>query len=393
MKSNYKKIGNFVRQTTNRNTDLKVMNLKGINIEKEFMPSVANINGTDLSKYKVVKKGQFAFNPMHVGRDEMLPIGLWKEEEPIIVSPAYIVFEIIDHDVLSPDYLMMWCSRKEFDRNCWFTTDSSVRGGFSWNDLCEMEFPYVEIQEQNKIVDEFSIINKRIMLLQTTSNKLETVADSLYKEWFVDFNFPINSFDSKLVTSPSSSSISYKKLNGKMVWNEELQQDIPIDWEVGTLQDIYSFQYGKGNNNPDNGGKYPVYGSNGIIGYYDEFNSEDAPVIGHIGANCGSVIYAPGKHYVTYNGVICNIKKEFGRFFGYLTLKYKDLQSQTRGSSQPFVSYDMLYEIKTVLPPKNIESKASDHFDRLYKHIILLNSQIIALNKIKDLILLNLSKI
>ncbi|MFW1761615.1 restriction endonuclease subunit S [Acinetobacter calcoaceticus] len=171
MKSNYKKIGAFVRQVSSRNTDLSVTNLKGININKEFMPSVANINGTDLSKYKVVNKGQFAFNPMHVGRDEMLPISLWLEDEPIIVSPAYIVFEIIDQSILDPKYLMMWCSRSEFDRNCWFTTDSSVRGGFSWEDFCDIEIPIYSPSYQNKIIKEYNHIVSLIECNQQTNLK------------------------------------------------------------------------------------------------------------------------------------------------------------------------------------------------------------------------------
>ena len=96
MRSTYKRIGQFVRQVNKRNNDLAVINLKGISINKLFMPSVANINGTDLSNYKVVSKYQFAYNPMHVGRDEVLPIGMLKDDESIIVSPAYVVFEIND---------------------------------------------------------------------------------------------------------------------------------------------------------------------------------------------------------------------------------------------------------------------------------------------------------
>ena len=141
------------------------------------------------------------------------------------------------------------------------------------------------------------------------------------------------------------------------------------EWAVGTLQDIYTFQYGKGNNNPDNGGCYPVYGSNGIIGGFDEYNNEDAPVIGHIGINCGSLVFAFGKHFVTYNGVMCNIKNPAHKYFGYLTLTNSRLQAQVRGSSQPFVSYDMLYEIKAVIPPKEIieyfERKITPFFDQI----------------------------
>ena len=140
-------------------------------------------------------------------------------------------------------------------------------------------------------------------------------------------------------------------------------------WLVGTLQDLYTFQYGKGNNNPDNGGVYPVYGSNGIIGGYDEYNNEDAPVIGHIGINCGSLVFAFGKHFVTYNGVMCNVNNPKKKYFGYLTLANSRLQAHVRGSSQPFVSYDMLYEIKAVLPPNEIIEQFEKQVTPLFEQI------------------------
>ena len=127
MRSNYKRIWNYIREINNRNKDLSVSNLLGINIDKFFMPSVANIVWTDLSKYKIVKKWQFACNRMHVWRDKRLPVALSKSDEDFIVSPAYNVFEIIDEKELLPEYLMMWFSRQEFDRNAWFYTDADVR--------------------------------------------------------------------------------------------------------------------------------------------------------------------------------------------------------------------------------------------------------------------------
>ena len=141
------------------------------------------------------------------------------------------------------------------------------------------------------------------------------------------------------------------------------------EWLVGTLQDLYTFQYGKGNNNPDNGGVYPVYGSNGIIGGYDEYNNEDAPVIGHIGINCGSLVFAFGKHFVTYNGVMCNVNNPQNKYFGYLTLANSRLQAHVRGSSQPFVSYDMLYEIKAVLPPSEIVEQFEKQVIPLFEQV------------------------
>ncbi|RAJ16373.1 restriction endonuclease subunit S [Olleya aquimaris] len=186
MKSNYKPLGNYIKQIKKKNTDGSVSVLKGIRINKEFMESVANIQGTDLSRYRVVEKYQFAYNPMHVGRDEILPISVLLEDEPIIVSPAYVVFEILDHNELDPEYLMMWCRRSEFDRNVWFTTDSSVRGGFSWESLCELELPIPSIEKQREIVAEYNTIVNRIKLNETLNQKLEDTAQALYKHWFVD---------------------------------------------------------------------------------------------------------------------------------------------------------------------------------------------------------------
>lgn len=187
MKSNYKKIGDYVCQVNNRNTDLKITNLKGININKEFMPSVANINGTDLSKYKIVKKEQFAFNPMHVGRDEVLPISLWRDDEEIIVSPAYTVLEITDTSILNPEYLMMWFERSEFDRNCWFTTDNSVRGGFNWDDFCNIVIPLVDLNTQNKIVEQYFNLKRLLEECRTKNSLIDQSLQNLYKKFISDY--------------------------------------------------------------------------------------------------------------------------------------------------------------------------------------------------------------
>ncbi|WP_218330644.1 restriction endonuclease subunit S [Hydrotalea lipotrueae] len=136
----------------NRNKDLITTNLMGINIYKNFMPSVANASGLDLSKYKLIQKGQFATNLMHVNRDEILPVALFVNEEPAIVSPAYITFEVIDKNKLLPEYLMMQFQRPEFDRRAWTYCDSSVRGGLDWERLCDIEIPIPDIDEQRKYV-------------------------------------------------------------------------------------------------------------------------------------------------------------------------------------------------------------------------------------------------
>ena len=153
MKSNYDILGNHIRLVDTRNKDNITDRVLGINIDKYFMSSVANVIGTDLSKYKLITKGKFACNPMHVGRDERLPVALYNEEEPAIVSPAYFMFEVIDNTLLNEEYLMMWLRRSEFDRVCWLYTDGSVRGGITWDAICRLEVPVPPMEEQLEIVN------------------------------------------------------------------------------------------------------------------------------------------------------------------------------------------------------------------------------------------------
>ncbi|MGJ8664734.1 MAG: restriction endonuclease subunit S [Patiriisocius sp.] len=184
MRSSYKRIGDYITRLNEKNKESIYSRLLGININKYFMPSVANVVGTDLSKYKIVAPGQFACNRMHVGRDYRLPIALSKEENPFLVSPAYDVFKINDTNKLLPEYLMMWFSRSEFDRNSWFYTDTDVSGKLGWDSFCEMELPVPSISTQQAIVDEYNAIVNRISLNEQLNAKLEETAQALYKHWF-----------------------------------------------------------------------------------------------------------------------------------------------------------------------------------------------------------------
>ena len=175
MKSNYDILGNHIRLIDTRNRESITDRVLGINIDKFFMPSVANVIGTDLSKYKLITKGKFACNPMHVGRDERLPVALYDEEKPAIVSPAYFMFEVIDNSILNEDYLMMWFRRPEFDRICWLHTDGSVRGGITWDDICRLELPIPPIEKQFEIVNSYKAITERIALKQKINDNLVAV--------------------------------------------------------------------------------------------------------------------------------------------------------------------------------------------------------------------------
>lgn len=187
MRSNYDVLGKHIRLVDFRNKDEVTSTVLGISINKEFMPSVANVIGTDLSRYKLIQKEMFACNPMHVGRDERLPIALYKDDIPAIVSPAYFMFEIIDPTILDMDYLMMWFRRPEFDRECWFMTDGSVRGGITWYDLCRINIPVPPIEKQHSIVKAYQTITDRIALKQKINENLEATAQAVFQEKFVSY--------------------------------------------------------------------------------------------------------------------------------------------------------------------------------------------------------------
>ena len=184
MKSNYDILGNHIRLIDTRNRESITDRVLGINIDKFFMPSVANVIGTDLSKYKLITKGKFACNPMHVGRDERLPVALYDEEEPAIVSPAYFMVEVVDNSILNEDYLMMWFRRPEFDRICWLHTDGSVRGGITWDDICRLELPIPPIEKQLEIVNSYKAITERIALKKKINDNLEATAQAYFDNLF-----------------------------------------------------------------------------------------------------------------------------------------------------------------------------------------------------------------
>ena len=186
MKSNYEPLGKHIQLVDYRNSEEVTSTVLGISIDKEFMPSVANVIGTDLSRYKLISKGLFACNPMHVGRDERLPIALYEKDSPAIVSPAYFMFGIIDRDVLNEEYLMMWFRRPEFDRECWFMTDGSVRGGITWDDLCRIKLPVPSYARQCEIVESYRAITDRIALKRAENDNLEATIQAAFDKAFHD---------------------------------------------------------------------------------------------------------------------------------------------------------------------------------------------------------------
>lgn len=181
MKSNYKKLAPFIRQVDERNKDLNITRLLGVSIEKRFIESIANIIGTDMSSYKIVRKGQFAYGPVTSRNGDKVSIALL-EEEKCIISSSYIVFEIVDTESLLPEYLNLWFKRPEFDRYARFHSHGSAREIFDWEEMCNVELPIPVIAEQQKIVDAYNAIERRIAIKRQINDNLEAQLNTLFKE-------------------------------------------------------------------------------------------------------------------------------------------------------------------------------------------------------------------
>ncbi|MEY8282672.1 restriction endonuclease subunit S [Lachnospiraceae bacterium 50-23] len=184
MKSNYKQLGQFIRQVDVRNSEGKEENLLGVSVQKKFIPSIANTVGTDFKKYKVVKKGQFTYIPDTSRRGDKIGIALLEDYEEGLVSNVYTVFEIIDEKQLIPEYLMLWFSRPEFDRYARFKSHGSVREVMDWDEMCKVELPVPPYEKQKEIVDGYKAITERIALKQKINDNLEATLNAVYKEFF-----------------------------------------------------------------------------------------------------------------------------------------------------------------------------------------------------------------
>lgn len=179
-KANKKTVGSIFKEIDCRNTEGLITDVQGINITKQFMPSVANTYDVNLTKYKLVRKGQFAFSGMQTGRDECIRIALYNKEDQIIISPAYTVLEIKDDTVLS-EYVMMWFSRKEVDRLGWFMSDASIRTNLDMDRFYEIEIPVPDLNVQKAIVEIYNAYNVRRDIKEKLKAQIKDICPILIK--------------------------------------------------------------------------------------------------------------------------------------------------------------------------------------------------------------------
>ena len=360
MKSNYDLLGNHIRLIDNRNKDLVTEQVLGINIDKFFMPSVANVIGTDLSKYKLIQKGNFACNPMHVGRDERLPVALYSEDTPAIVSPAYFMFEIKDTTVLNADFLMMWFRRPEFDRICWLHTDGSVRGGITWDDICRMEIPVPPIDEQIEIVSSYQAITERIKLKKQINDNLEAQAQAVLQD----------------------------KINSS-----------GVDWTVDNLIFLFDSMR-RPMSSLDRSGMeriYPYYGAASLMDYVDNYIFDG--IYGLLGED-GTVMddngyptmqYVWGKFWVNNHAHIFQGKNGYSTEMVYLILKNTVVRNAVTGAVQLKINQENLRKLPVVVPCDNDLTQLNAMIDKMFLSIRENRTEIEHLSNLKDILLAKMS--
>ncbi len=381
----YRRIGDLIRLVDQRNKDLSVTHLVGLTINKKFIPSVANIIGTDMSNYKLIRKNQFACSTMQVRRDKKMPIALLKDFELAIISQAYPVFEIKDENEISPDYLMLWFSRSEFDREACFHAVGGVRGSLEWEDFCGLELPVPSIEDQRQIVAQYQAITNKILINEQICSALQSTAQTLYKYWFIDFEFP------------DENGKPYKSSGGKMQYNEELEKEVPKEWQIKKLKKIANLKYGKmldADKFLSEG--YPVFSGYGVRGHYSEYMYEDSQILvlcrGVSGT--GEVKLSPEYSYITNLSIIVELnKKVVCKYFVYFYLKNDNLRSLDSGSAQSMITTGDLYFRNILVPSYDIQKAFDYDLKKIDKYKLSMKDQNQKLTQLQSLLLSRLATI
>lgn len=348
MRTDYKVLGNYIRLVDERNKDLSVTNLLGVSIGKKFIPSIANIVGTDLSSYKIVKTGQFAYGPVTSRNGEKISIA-YLDGDDCIISSSYTVFEVSNKEELDPEYLMLWFSRPEFDRYARYKSHGSVREIFDWNELCMVELPVPDIKEQKNIVKAYKTITDRIALRKQINDNLEAMLTAVFFDTF----------------SPKKTA------------------------ERSKLSELMSF--GNGKSRPKTDGTIPVYGGNGILSYTDQYNIENAILVGRVGAYCGSVYLEQGICWVSDNAIFAKSKLSKDEFFDYFLLKSLNLFNHHVGTGQQLLTQEILNNIEVAKPDYEQIEAFNDKAKAVYETITANKSEIVRLKELSDLLLSRLA--
>ena len=353
----YQRLGDYIREVNVRNRELKVTKLVGLTIDKAFIPSVANVIGTDLSNYKVIQKEQFACSLMQVSRDGKMPVAMFEEDEAIM-SPAYPMFEVIDKTVLMPQYLMMWFSRSEFDREASYYAVGGVRGSLTWEDFCNMQLPIPSITRQREIVSEYETLTNRIRLNNQMIQHLEATAQALYRKTFVD------NID---------------------------KENLPEGWRMGTLGEVATFKYGKLADKHAKSDRYPypVFSGYAVTGYTNEYTLKEPTIviIARGDAGTGKICMSPKECFLSNLAIAIETKDLAIKDYLYYHLLDSDTMSLRSGSAQAQITINNVEPFEIMIPAKEVCMDFSQKVETLYQAILIKKQEIEILTDLQSLLL------
>lgn len=363
MEKGYKILGNYIRLVDERNKNLAVTKLLGVSISKKFIPSIANIVGTDLSNYKIVRTGQFAYGPVTSRNGEKISIA-YLDEEDCIISSSYTVFEVENKEELDPEYLMLWFSRPEFDRYARYKSHGSVREIFDWNELCMVELPVPDIEKQRKIVKAYKTITDRIALKQKINDNLDATIYAKFQDMF--------------------------QKNKEILFSGEQLED----WCIKPLSFLADFKYGKMATSEilcEKG--FPVYSGYRIVGYCNKymFKEPQLVVLARGVSGTGEVrISPPCCHLTNLSIAVLLYDRTYINYLLYY-LENDNLISLDSGSAQSQITINDLSMHKVMLPPY---SKVVE-FDNIAKQLRSIidenNKEIEVLEELKKVLLTTIS--
>ena len=375
MSINYRKLGDIVELIDERNRDGKVQTLIGVSIDKCFIKSVANTIGTDLTKYQVIRKNDFACSLMQVSRDGKIPIACLKDYDEAIMSPAYYIFRIKNTNEVLPDYLAMWFMRTEFDREASYIAVGGVRGSMPWEDFCDMKLPVPDLKEQEKIVNTYNAITKRIQLKQKINENLEKTAQCLFDE----LNINKESFEEKTIAEISNSVICGKTPSTAI--KEYWGNDIPFI----TIPDMH--------------GKNFISQTERYLSQEGKSSQENQTLPPK--SICVSCIATVGLVSITttisqtnqqINSIICT--EGISPFYVFMTLKgmNEELKRLGAGGSTTLnISKSLFSSIKIAIPNKKEMDLFENEISPIFDSILMNEKEISKLQELKQLVISRIS--
>lgn len=375
MATQWKRLGQYIRQVDVRNGSGKEDNLLGVSVQKVFIPSIANTNGTDFTKYKVVRKGQFTYIPDTSRRGDKIGIALLQDYDEGLVSNVYTVFEVINERELLPEYLMLWFQRPEFDRYARFKSHGSVREIFDWDEMCNVELPVPEIERQREIVKAYRAIVDRIELKRRINDNLESQLRAYFKEFMSQNKQTVvgKLKDYCTMQYGYTETATNEPIGPKFLRITDIAQPF-IDWDRVPYCPITD----------ENHKKYVL--------------SEGDILVARTGATVG-VAKLLGKHipdsvFASFLVRIKAINEKYKYFFGIAITSPEFLefvQTNAGGSAQPQANPPLLGEFEIAIPNEQSLTVFNDKVKKFLDYIECNEIEITKLSKTKELMIEMLS--